>query len=42
MYICLKYDFHEFHGQICTKWSTKRANSVCTNLSMPGYKPLSC
>ena len=31
---------HEFQSQICTKWSKKRANSVCTNLSMPAdYRP---
>ena len=30
---------HEFQSQICTKWSKKRANSVCTNISMPGHDP---
>ena len=53
MYICLKYDLHEFRvlhefqSQICTNLSMvknypcKHFNSVCTNLSMPGYKSLS-
>ena len=30
---------HEFQSQICTKWSKNRANSVCTNLSMPAHDP---